>query len=277
MIVNAKDDPYDVVYVLFRDARAGNVAVQERLNGHRLPFLQRSLLALLDAVVRVLPPFPSMCHCELLLLDGNGSNAHFATYASCGAGWQAPGPFYTQENPGMWRAFPVHMGRATAATVRAACDEECGSPYGFRLYVYTLPPLSSVLPLVTRDEQHDTAICSSLVARVLKRAACRMPFADRPHAIAWKLRNGRAFSPSRLYSRLRDTMCSHHKKKCSGSLSDAHFETAYLNALYNADPHGRDARLALQTLNRRILSGEDDASHCEMMLSQLLFRLTERM
>ena len=118
----------DVAYLLFRNADVGNLKVAERLSPTPLTPSERAAFGLVDWVVRVASPRPAMGHCEWVLLDSTGMDAHFATYCGESPGFQPPGPFYTHEEVDAWRAVPVHFGSGTAAAVRHAMADTVEPP-----------------------------------------------------------------------------------------------------------------------------------------------------
>lgn len=193
---------FDTVYLLFRAASVGNVEVIERLQAERLSFISRFSLQFLDSLVRALPPFPAMAHCELLVpLNGDGrERALFATYlGSRGADWQEGGAYYTEERVGAWHAIPIKLGSDCVRHVARECVESRGAPYDARMYAFTLPPLRWIARRVFPDSSRAPAICSSLAARILRRAACHTQYNDDLYSWIYRLQDAARFNPSFLY------------------------------------------------------------------------------
>jgi len=158
---------------------------------------------MLDTLVQVMQPSPSITHVEMYVpaADESAADQHFSTYlGAIGATWTTGYGdglrFYLdpQGNGASWRAVPV-FGRDAAKRVRAECNLHVDTPYPSmtRLlnYPFSVPPLRAFAGYL--DNRCGTAAhCAALSARILQSA---MPELNVPNSSPW-------YGPSTLYLEL---------------------------------------------------------------------------
>ena len=157
----------------------------------------------LDTLVQVMQPSPSITHVEMFVpaTDESAADQHFSTYlGAAGATWTTGYGdglrFYLDPkgNGASWRAVPV-FGRDAAKRVRAECNLHVDTPYPSmaRLlnYPFSVPPLRAFAGYL--DNRCGTAAhCAALSARILQ--SC-MPELNVPNSSPW-------YGPSTLYLEL---------------------------------------------------------------------------
>lgn len=211
----------DQVFVMFLEHDFPQTPVaQERRR--RQPFGVR----IIDWLIRVAQPKPTLAHVELITIDEHDPVAvppaerppaerppgqpptrtarmhtsHFATYLGESADWQDSGPYYVDATQFSWRALPIHEGLGLQARVRSECQQEEGAPYSLSGYLFAWRPVRDLLYLFgrgRRDPRHDTrgesGHCGTVTARVLQHACTRSDLLPR---------HPTAYGPSTLYRSL---------------------------------------------------------------------------
>lgn len=158
---------------------------------------------MLDTLVQVMQPSPSITHVEMFVpaTDESAADQHFSTYlGAIGATWTTGYGdglrFYLDPkgNGASWRAVPV-FGRDAAKRVRAECNLHVDTPYPSmsRLlnYPFSVPPLRAFAGYL-ENRCGTAAHCAALSARILQ--SC-MPELNVPNSSPW-------YGPSTLYLEL---------------------------------------------------------------------------